>query len=113
MKVGVIADDFTGASDIALTLAEGGMPTEQYVGIPSGNAGADAAVISLKCRTIPAADAVAQALDAARWLRTQGAEKVIYKVCSTFDSTAEGNIGPVTEALMEFFGDPKPLVCPA
>ncbi|MEL6689267.1 MAG: 3-oxo-tetronate kinase [Pseudomonadota bacterium] len=113
MKLGIIADDFTGASDIALTLAEGGMPVEQYVGIPTGPAGAEAAVISLKCRTIPAADAVAQTLAACDWLVAQGATQIIYKVCSTFDSTAEGNIGPVTEALAEKLGASHVLVCPA
>ncbi|MCH2075520.1 MAG: four-carbon acid sugar kinase family protein [Rhodobacteraceae bacterium] len=113
MKLGIIADDFTGASDIALTLAEGGMPVEQYVGIPSGPAGAAAAVVSLKCRTIPAGEAVAQVLAACDWLVAQGAEQIIYKVCSTFDSTAEGNIGPVTEALAAKLGAKHVLVCPA
>ena len=113
MKLGVIADDFTGASDIALTLAEGGMPTEQYVGVPPDPGDAAAGVISLKCRTIPAADAVAQALAAAEWLLAQGAELLIYKVCSTFDSTDQGNIGPVTEALAKRLGARYVPVCPA
>lgn len=113
MRIGVVADDFTGASDIALTLAEGGMPTEQYVGIPAGKASADAGVISLKCRTIPATEAVAQAQAACRWLQDHGAEIIIYKICSTFDSTPAGNIGPVTEALAAQLGVERILVCPA
>ncbi|MEM1374100.1 MAG: 3-oxo-tetronate kinase [Pseudomonadota bacterium] len=113
MKLGVIADDFTGASDIALMLAEGGMPVEQYVGIPTGDTGAEAAVVSLKCRTIPAADAVAQTRAACDWLLSQGARQIIYKVCSTFDSTSDGNIGPVTEALAAQIGADHVLVCPA
>lgn len=113
MKLGIIADDFTGASDIALMLAEGGMPVEQYVGIPEGDAGAEAAVISLKCRTIPSAEAVAQTSAACDWLLAQGARQIIYKVCSTFDSTPAGNIGPVTEALAAKVGASHVLVCPA
>ncbi|MEL6702240.1 MAG: four-carbon acid sugar kinase family protein, partial [Pseudomonadota bacterium] len=73
MKLGVIADDFTGASDIALMLAEGGMPTRQFVGVPQGDAACEAGVVSLKCRTIPAAEAVEQTREACRWLRAQGA----------------------------------------
>lgn len=113
MKLGIIADDFTGASDIALMLAEGGMPVEQYVGIPNGTAGAEAAVVSLKCRTIPTAEAVAQTSAACDWLLAQGAQQIIYKVCSTFDSTPAGNIGPVTEALADKIGAAHVLVCPA
>ncbi|MEO0484551.1 MAG: 3-oxo-tetronate kinase [Pseudomonadota bacterium] len=113
MKIGVIADDFTGASDIALTLAEGGMPTEQYVGIPTGPSTAEAAVVSLKCRTIPAKEAIALANAACDWLLAQGAAHIIYKVCSTFDSTPAGNIGPVTEALATKMGARHVLVCPA
>ncbi len=113
MKIGVIADDFTGASDIALMLAEGGMPTEQFVGIPTGPTDAEAAVISLKCRSIPAADAIKQSRAAARWLMAQGAVQIIFKICSTFDSTDQGNIGPVTEALAADLGESHVIVCPA
>lgn len=114
MKIGVIADDFTGASDIALTLALGGMTTVQYVGVPSGNAGdIDAGVVALKSRTIPAKYAIKQSLAACDWLLTQGATQIIFKVCSTFDSTADGNIGPVAAALAERLGETSVIVCPA
>lgn len=113
MKIGVIADDFTGASDIALTLAEGGMRTAQFVGIPDGSVDVDAGVVALKSRTIPVQDAVAQSLAACDWLLAQGAEQIIYKVCSTFDSTDAGNIGQVTQALAEHLNAKHVLVCPA
>lgn len=110
MKVGVIADDFTGASDIALTLAEGGMATALVTGdgpIPD----CDAAVIALKSRTAPVAEAIADSLTALD--RLSGAERIILKVCSTFDSTPDGNIGPVAEALGAAMGADRSLVCPA
>ncbi len=113
MKIGVIADDFTGASDIALTLAEGGMRTAQFVGIPQGNVDVDAGVVALKSRTIAVEDAIAQSLAACDWLQAQGAEQIIFKICSTFDSTDAGNIGQVTEALAERLGAHQVLVCPA
>lgn len=115
MKLGIIADDFTGASDIGLTLAEGGMTTVQYVGIPNGaaDAGVDAGVVALKSRTIPVADAIAQSLAACDWLLAQGCSQIIYKVCSTFDSTDAGNIGQVTQALAEKLGETHVFVCPA
>jgi len=127
MKIGVIADDFTGASDIALTLSQAGMRTVQYSGTPSAGAevGANAAVeagaeakieagvIALKSRTIPVAQAVDQSLEACRWLEGQGAQQIIYKVCSTFDSTSAGNIGQVTQALAEHLGETRVIVCPA
>lgn len=114
MKLGVIADDFTGASDIALTLAEGGMQVTQYVGIPASPSGdVTAGVVSLKSRTIPVDQAVAQSLKACEWLIDQGATQIIYKVCSTFDSTDAGNIGQVTAALAERLGENAVIVCPA
>ncbi len=114
MKIGVIADDFTGASDIALTLAEAGMRTLQFVGVPSQQIkNCDAGVVSLKIRTSPLQQALAQSLEACDWLLSQGAEQIIYKVCSTFDSTSEGNIGQVTEALAERLNEHGVLVCPA
>ena len=114
MRLGVIADDFTGASDIALTLAEGGMRTIQYVGVPTAEVpAAEAGVVALKSRTIPAAEAVARALSACDWLLGQGAEQIVFKVCSTFDSTPAGNIGPVAEALAGRLGESHVLVCPA
>ena len=114
MKIGVIADDFTGASDIALTLAEAGMRTVQYVGIPSGDEpDVDAAVVALKSRTIPAEQAVALSLAACDWLVGQGASQIIFKVCSTFDSTDAGNIGPVAAALADKLGETHVITCPA
>jgi uncharacterized protein YgbK (DUF1537 family) len=115
MKIGVIGDDFTGSSDIANTLAKAGARTVQYLGIP-GHAARDeldAAVISLKTRSIAASQAVAQSLAACRWLVANGAAQIVFKYCSTFDSTPEGNIGPVAEALLEELGAPLALVCPA
>lgn len=115
MKIGVIADDFTGASDIALTLAEGGLQCVQYVGVPNARADpkVEAGVVSLKSRTIAAPDAVVQSLAACEWLLAQGATQIVFKVCSTFDSTAKGNIGPVAAALAARLREPQVIVCPA
>ncbi|SFK67213.1 3-oxo-tetronate kinase [Shimia haliotis] len=115
MKLGIIADDFTGASDIALTIAEAGMSVTQYIGIPDRDAvlGGDAGVVALKSRTAPVAEAVADSLAACDWLKAQGAEQIVLKVCSTFDSTADGNIGPVLEALAGRLGVGPVVVCPA
>ena len=115
MKLGVIADDFTGASDIALTLAEGGMSVTQFIGVPSDPAPSDldAGVVALKSRTAPVAEAVADSLAACDWLIAQGATQIVLKVCSTFDSTPEGNIGPVLEALADRLDAESILVCPA
>jgi len=106
MLLGCIADDFTGASDLANTLAKGGMATTQFVGIPAEAAapGCEAGVISLKSRTIPPADAVQQSLQALDWLQAQGCRQILFKYCSTFDSTPKGNIGPVAEALLKRLG---------
>ncbi len=113
MLLGCIADDFTGASDLANTLAKGDMATTQFVGIPDGAAAAscEAGVVSLKSRTIPAAEAVAQSLAALDWLLAQGCRQILFKYCSTFDSTPEGNIGPVAEALLDRLGGIA-VVCP-
>jgi 3-dehydrotetronate 4-kinase len=113
MLLGCIADDFTGASDLANTLAKGGMAATQFVGVPGGAAPAscEAGVVSLKSRTIPAAEAVAQSLAALDWLLAQGCRQILFKYCSTFDSTPEGNIGPVAEALLERLGGIA-VVCP-
>ncbi len=102
LKIGVIADDFTGATDIASFLVENGMPTVQINDVPTGTQpeGCDAVVISLKTRSCPAQEAIKQSLAALVWLKKQGCQQVYFKYCSTFDSTAEGNIGPVTDALM-------------
>src|SRR5258708_4613868 len=101
--LGCIADDFTGATDLANNLVRAGMRTVQTIGIPTQSLAsqADAVVVALKTRTVPAREAVAQSLDALRWLRAQGAEQIYFKYCSTFDSTSAGNIGPVTEALLD------------
>ena len=115
LKLGCIADDFTGATDLANNLVRTGMRVVQTIGVPTGplNAEVDAVVVALKSRTIPAADAVAQSLDALRWLQAQGAEQIYFKYCSTFDSTPEGNIGPVTEALMDALGTAFTIATPA
>lgn len=116
MKLGAIGDDFTGSSDLGLMLAEGGMKTVQYVGVPNGPATADveAGIVALKTRSVPPQDAVSQSLDALKWLRAQGCEQFLFKVCSTFDSTPEGNIGPVIDALIDALGTTAPvIVCPA
>ncbi len=121
MLLGVIADDFTGASDIANTLAkgipgEGGLKTVQFLGVPQGPAPADceAGVVSLKSRSIPAAEAVEQSLAALEWLLAQGCRQIVFKYCSTFDSTPEGNIGPVGEALAAArLGVKGVIACPA
>ncbi len=117
LKLGCIADDFTGATDLANTLVRAGMRVVQTIGVPGAAAvdltGADAVVVALKSRTIPAADAVAQSLAALRWLRRAGAQQIVFKVCSTFDSTAAGNIGPVTEALMDALGCDFTIATPA
>lgn len=113
--LGCIADDFTGATDLANMLVRGGMRTVQTIGIPEEMpaVAADALVIALKSRTIPAADAVAQSLAALRWLQQQGCTQFFFKYCSTFDSTAAGNIGRVTEALLHELGIDFTIACPA
>jgi len=100
--LGCIADDFTGATDLANMLVRGGMRTVQTIAVPEKGETieADALVVALKSRTIPAADAVAQSLAALDWLRAQGCRQFVFKYCSTFDSTDAGNIGPVTDALL-------------
>jgi uncharacterized protein YgbK (DUF1537 family) len=113
--LGCIADDFTGATDLANNLVRGGMRTVQTIGVPEAPLAGevDAVVVALKSRTIPAAEAVAQSLTALAWLRAQGCTQIYFKYCSTFDSTALGNIGPVTEALMRALGTDFTIACPA
>ncbi|MCL5779022.1 four-carbon acid sugar kinase family protein [Limibaculum sp. FT325] len=115
MLLGCIGDDFTGSSDLANTLAKGGMRAVQYCGVPSGPAapGVEAGVVALKSRTIPPAQAVAQSLAALEWLRAQGCRQFFFKYCSTFDSRPEGNIGPVADALIAALGTDCAIVCPA
>ena len=107
LKLGCIADDFTGATDLANNLVRSGMRVVQTIGVPTTplSADVDAVVVALKSRTVPKAEAIAQSLAALKWLQAQGAEgrspQIYFKYCSTFDSTPAGNIGPVTEALMD------------
>ena len=113
--LGCIADDFTGASDLANNLVHSGMRVVQTIGVPSGplDVDVDAVVVALKSRTNPPAEAVAQSLEALAWLQAQGAQQVYFKYCSTFDSTEHGNIGPVTEALMDALGTDFTIATPA
>ncbi len=114
MLLGCIADDFTGATDLANTLSRHGMRTVQIIGEPAGlSPDTDAIVIALKSRTIPARDAVAQSLAACRWLKQHGARQIYFKYCSTFDSTDAGNIGPVADALLDELGSDFTIACPA
>jgi len=101
--LGCIADDLTGATDLANNLVRAGMRVIQTIGVPSESEiiNADAIVVSLKSRTIAAPQAVIQSLAACRWLRAQSVQQIYFKVCSTFDSAPRGNIGPVIEALMD------------
>ncbi len=114
MLLGCIADDFTGATDLANTLTRQGMQTVQTIGVPRGAAPtADAVVVALKSRTIPAAEAVRQSLAACRWLKQYGARQIYQKYCSTFNSTDAGNIGPVADALLDELGAGFTIACPA
>ena len=115
MILGCIADDFTGATDLANNLVRSGMRVVQTIGVPAAPLAADvdAVVVALKSRTIPAAEAIAQSLEALKWLQAQGAEQIYFKYCSTFDSTPEGNIGPVTESLMDALGTDFTIATPA
>ena len=112
--LGCIADDFTGATDLANNLVRAGMRVVQSIGVPRADVcDADAVVIALKSRTIAPSEAVAQSIAALDWLRLAGCEQFYFKVCSTFDSTAQGNIGPVADALLERMGERFCCVTPA
>jgi 3-dehydrotetronate 4-kinase len=113
--LGCIADDLTGATDLANNLVRSGMRVVLTVDVPGHDDAidADAVVVALKSRTIPAAEAAEQSLQSCRWLRRQGARQLYFKVCSTFDSTAHGNIGPVIDALMDELGCDFSVVVPA
>lgn len=114
--LGAIADDFTGATDLANTLAKEGMPVVQIIGVPDDNTDigdAQAVVVALKSRTAPVAEAVEQSVAAMKWLVEQGANQIISKYCSTFDSTKDGNIGPIADALMSEIGAEYAFICPA
>ena len=118
LRLGCIADDLTGATDVALMLQNAGMRTIQAIGVPEHNDSAalqdaDAVVVALKSRTTAPAEAVAQSLGALEWLRAQGARQILFKYCSTFDSTDAGNIGPVADALLDAMGAPFTVACPA
>ncbi len=113
--LGCIADDFTGATDLANNLVRAGMRVVQTIGVPSSplDVEVDAVVVALKSRTISPVDAVTQSLAALSWLKSQGSRQIYFKVCSTFDSTTLGNIGPVTEALMDALGTDFAICTPA
>jgi uncharacterized protein YgbK (DUF1537 family) len=116
LLLGCIADDFTGATDLANALVRNGMRTIQVIGAPGGldlPAEAEAIVVALKSRTALVADAVAQSVASCRWLRQAGARQIYFKYCSTFDSTDQGNIGPVADALRAELGADFATVCPA
>ena len=116
MLLGCIADDFTGATDLANTLVRQGMRTVQLIGVPDAGAtaaDADAVVVALKSRTTPVSDAIDESLAALSWLQAAGCEQFLFKYCSTFDSTAAGNIGQVSEALQDALGTPFSIACPA
>jgi len=114
--LGCIADDFTGATDLASNLMQAGMRVVQTIGVPDGplqTSEVDAVVVALKSRTNPVPEAIEQSLAALRWLQTLGVQQIYFKYCSTFDSTAQGNIGPVTEALMDALDCPFTIATPA
>ena len=115
LLLGCIADDFTGATDLANNLVRAGMRVVQTIGIPNAplSAEVDAVVVALKSRTIAPQDAIDQSLQALQWLQGQGAQQIYFKYCSTFDSTAQGNIGPVTEALMQALQTDFTIATPA
>ena len=113
--LGCIADDFTGATDLANNLVRAGMRVVQTIGVPTQplEAEVDAVVVSLKTRTIAAAQACAESLAALHWLQAQGAQQIYFKYCSTFDSTPQGNIGPVIDALMRALQTDFTIATPA
>lgn len=117
LRIGCTADDFTGGTDVAAAFRRAGLRTALVFGTPDDTtvlpADCDAAVIALKSRSTPAKEAVTDTLAAQRWLRAKGAAQVYFKYCSTFDSTPHGNIGPVTDALMDVAGATVTLHCPA
>ncbi len=115
MRLGVIADDFTGATDIASFLVQNGLPTIQFNGVPDAHDAlrAQAIVISLKSRSCPPQQAIEQSLAALAWLQQQGCDRFYFKYCSTFDSTEQGNIGPVTDALLAALGETQTVISPS
>ena len=113
--LGCIADDFTGATDLAGLLVRGGARTTLRLGVPDARAddGAPVEVVALKIRSIPPKEAVDQARRAFKWLRTLGTKRIYWKYCSTFDSTDSGNIGPVADLLMGMLHIDQTVHCPA
>jgi len=114
--LGAIADDFTGATDLANTWVKEGVRVCQVIGVPDGQTDtgdAEAVVVALKSRTAPVEEAVGQSRAALGWLQQAGARQIFFKYCSTFDSTAQGNIGPVADALLDALDDDFALICPA
>jgi len=116
LVLGAIADDFTGATDLANNLVRAGMRCVQLIGVPDGEVDpgdADAVVVALKSRSCPAREAVADSLAALEWLQARGARQLFFKYCSTFDSTEAGNIGPVADALLDRIGSGQTVMVPA
>ena len=116
MRLGCIADDLTGATDLGVTLAREGLSVVQVNGVPDGAlelAQSDAIVVALKSRTNAAAEAVKWSLASLAWLQARGAERIFFKYCSTFDSTPRGNIGPVADALLDTLGERLTVATPA
>jgi len=113
--LGAVADDFTGATDLCSVLAHGGMRVVQAIGVQRDLElpAVDAVVVALKSRTAPAEKAVRESLGALDWLCELGAQRFFFKICSTFDSTPDGNIGPVADALLEELGADFAVVTPA
>ncbi|QSE84974.1 3-oxo-tetronate kinase [Rhodococcus koreensis] len=114
--IGCIADDYTGGTDVAAALRRGGLNTVLLFGPPDPHASLDepdAVVIALKTRSLPAAQAVETSLTAQQWLRERGVAQDYFKYCSTFDSTDDGNIGPVTDALLTARNEAVTVICPA
>lgn len=114
--LGCIADDFTGATDLAAMLVRHGMGAVQLIGVPAPSdpvPDADAVIVALKSRTAPVGEAVRDSRAALDWLRTAGCRQVFFKYCSTFDSTDEGNIGPVADALVAALDCGFAVACPA
>jgi len=114
--LGCIADDFTGATDLASMLVKNAMRTVQLIGVPGAQDAvpdADAIIVALKSRTAPVRQAVTESLAALAWLQGAGCRQYFFKYCSTFDSTDEGNIGPVADALLDALGGGLALACPA
>ena len=116
LLLGCIADDFTGANDLANTLVKSGLRTILLIGLPAVEAevtDVEAVVIALKSRSVPADEALADSASALHWLKNKGARQFFFKYCSTFDSTVDGNIGPVIDNLMELLGENFTIACPA